>query len=103
MIVPTVGRIVHLRRITDPVDGEPCAAVITSVLDDRRVNIAYWDGDGTMRKVQRVQLRQGDDEDAQKGDYWVEWMPYQKAVASGEIAPNAHAVAVSKANKQVSK
>jgi hypothetical protein len=85
VIIPTVGRNVHLRRVGDPSDAQPNLAFIVYVHNDRLVNIVYFDAEGVHRAAKRVLLLQGDEDDAKGKDsatYWVEWMPWQKGQAS---------------------
>lgn len=63
-----------------------------------RVNVAGYDAVGVPFSRQCVHLQQDGMEpypgDAQEG--FCEWIPYQKAVASGQIPPTLHAQATAK-------
>jgi hypothetical protein len=98
MIAPTVGRIVHyhprpmeisMGSIPDP-KGQPLAAKIAHVNLDGTVNLGVLDADGNGYSRRFVPLVQEGESAPETGD-WCEWMPYQKAVAKGEIAPTLHA------------
>jgi hypothetical protein len=68
-----------------------CAAIIAFVHSDSVVNLAVFDGDGNAHSATSVPLIQ-DDGKAPDTGYWCEWMPYQKAVAAGDIPAVKHAV-----------
>jgi hypothetical protein len=98
MITPTVGRIVHYHprpgeieagTIPDPM-GQPCAAQIARVNDDGTVNLGVLDARGNAYARRDVPLIQEGESPPELGDY-CEWMPYQKDVAAGKIAPTLHA------------
>lgn len=100
MITPTVGRVVwfhplkapdDLAKFAQAHDGRPMAAIIANVWSDTCVNLAVIDPNGVMHQRTSVFLYQGDGDKPSCG--YAEWMPYQKAVASGSIAPQLHAVA----------
>jgi hypothetical protein len=98
MIVPTIGRIVWYwpsKHDTMFRDGstQPCAAIVAYVWHDRMVNLTVSDHNGDVHKRTSVRLRQDGDE--LPNESYCEWMPYQKAVASGTLAPNHHAKPVS--------
>lgn len=85
MITPTVGRIVWYQ---DGVRGTQ-AAIITHVWGDYLVNLTVFDPNGTpFAKTSITLVQEGQPVPAEP---YCEWMPYQKAVASGAIAPVLHA------------
>jgi hypothetical protein len=92
---PTVGRIVYFRpgkgarSMMNVRDDQPLRADIVYVWSDRNVSLVVNDHMGVHHFLEHVHL-------AQEGDLpydgsYCEWMPYQKAVAKGEIAPTLHA------------
>ncbi len=91
MIKPTVGRVVWYWRATaDLKNDQPYAAIVTYVHGDSLVNLVAFSKSGNMEAHDDVSLRQPEDPE------WIttpfcEWMPYQKAVASGAIPPVLHA------------
>ena len=86
MIQPTVGRVVlftpskHDQNI-DRIDDKPMAAIITSVWDERTVNLVIFGHNGYQWSKLGVMLLQDDDPAPQYGDF-CEWMPYQKGQAA---------------------
>ena len=96
MITPTVGRVVwfcpHVTdkemQVHDP--RQLCNAHIVYVWNDRTVNLAVHDQNGTPFARTSVRLLQDDDLKPEQG-FFACWMPYQKAVAKGEIPPTLHA------------
>lgn len=98
-IKPTVGRVVLFHASPEsplelrnaPPSDQPNAAIIVYVHTDRLVNLVVFDAHGTPRGYVGVPLIQ--DGDPCPRDFYCEWMPYQKAVASGEMAPVLHAKA----------
>lgn len=90
MIKPTIGRQVWFWQFGHTTEGEqPQAATVCYVFSDRMVNLQVIDHNGIARAMTSVPLRQSEDE-APVGSY-CEWMPYQKAVASGQQEPTRHA------------
>ena len=95
MITPTIGRQVwfhhggnypHVKAL-----GPIFAATIVHVWDDRCINIAALDSDGMLFGVQQVALIQDTgDSNINVVNPFATWMPYQKAVASGQQAPTLH-------------
>lgn len=84
MIEPTVARAIWyyppVAGGRDP-NGEPLAATIAKVIDDRHINIGALLGDGTHFAAQNVILVQdGDCFDADQA--YACWMPYQKGQAA---------------------
>jgi len=89
-IRPTNGRMVWIHDINF---AQPLAATITWVHDDETlINVcAYWPN-GQPRPMERVQLVQDTgDSDINVVKPYAAWMPYQKAVAAGEIPAVRHA------------
>jgi len=91
MIKPTVGRIVHIwKRSGVHERHQPEAGQICLVHDDPKyVNIGGFNSLGTPFSATSVPLVQ-EGEPAPDGVH-ATWMPYQVAVAKGEIAPVLHA------------
>lgn len=92
MIVPTVGCIVWYYS-NSPYAGDldldphqPFAAIITHVLNERQINVAFWTATGRPLAELGVPLLQDDDQAPDGADYCT-WMPYQKGqVAKTEAA-----------------
>jgi hypothetical protein len=94
MIKPTVGRVVlyHPPFTADSGSNEETyAAIVCHVWSDTCVNLAVFDSNGVASNQTSVFLFQGDGE--RPGSSYAEWMPYQKQVAAGQIAPTLHATA----------
>lgn len=96
MITPSNGRIVWYTPAR-PSDQfivqhgiEPLAAMVAHVHSDRMVNLVVFDSQGFIHARTSVTLLQDDDRKPEEGRFCA-WMPYQKAVASGQIAPTMHA------------
>jgi hypothetical protein len=96
MIAPTVGRIVWYR----PSPDDRIRMNVISADQALKADVVYVHGNGLVNlrvidhlaqphRRESVLLRQ-DGEVEPEGAY-CEWMPYQKAVAKGEIAPTLHA------------
>lgn len=94
MIEPTVGRIVWYRAKllanSPPSAILQQAAIITNVHSNRCVNLTVFSHDGLCEAAWKVPLVQEGDE-APFDESYCEWMPYQKAVARGDITPALHA------------
>jgi len=93
MIKPTVGRVVWYwpsGKAEKELGAQPLAAQIAFVHDDHCINIGYLDRNGFAYAATSVPLVQEGDEMIPTGPF-CEWMPYQKAVASGQQAPTLHA------------
>jgi hypothetical protein len=93
MIQPTIGRVVWFWRqkgLDEPKVEQPNAALVTYVWGDRLVNLVVFDANGNSRGETSVTLLQDDDVGNVYGSF-ASWMPYQKAVAKGEIAPKLEA------------
>jgi len=85
MIEPTVGRVVLFHPGPGftgcPAGGGiPLPALICRVWSDTCINVGGFDANGAPFSATSVYLV-----------HWCEWMPYQKAVASGQQAPTLHA------------
>jgi len=85
-----VTRLAHEQPYLYPNGDEPLAAIIGAVESDGKLTLSVLDAGGNWHPRRHVPLRQPDDE-VPAADY-AEWMPYQKSVAKGEIAPVLHAV-----------
>lgn len=95
MIAPTVGRVLHFypgTRFTGvpALDNQPLPAMICHVWSDTCVNIAGFDANGSPFALTSVLLVQEDNDIPPPGSNYACWMPYQKAVATGEIAATLH-------------
>jgi hypothetical protein len=98
MIQPTVGRVVWYwpgpkdNDMATTISGwpQPFKADVVYVHDDRLVNLMVVDHSGTPHARRTVRLLQDDDAKPDNEAFAV-WMPYQKAVAKGEIPPTIHA------------
>ena len=88
MIKPTIGRVVWFYP-AHSFNQQPNAALIAYVWSDDLVNLAVFDATGVATNETSVVLFQGDGEPPSTP--YCAWMPYQKAVASGEISPTLHA------------
>ena len=109
MTIPTVGRVMLFTPAADDIvrfalvahpDDAPDKLVqldahvvyVWPAIDlHQRVNLAVFDQAGNHHAVQGVRVIQ-DGELPEEGTAFVQWMPYQKAVAKGEIPPTLHAV-----------
>ena len=92
MIKPTVGRVVLYHPPFTPDSGtneRTLAAIVCHVWSDTCVNLAVFDENGVASNQTSVFLYQGDSE--RPSSQYAEWMPYQKAVAAGQVAPTLHA------------
>jgi hypothetical protein len=93
MIKPTIGRQVwHWQQGSNPQGPyeQPEAATIVYVCDDSIVNLQVINHEGHARREMSVRLRQ-DEAPGTLALPYCEWMPYQKAVASGATPPAVHA------------
>jgi hypothetical protein len=95
MIKPTVGRVVWFHPATNSksanfAPGSVCAGIIALVHSDNCVNLGVLDTKGVSHSKMSVPLIQ-DGETPPENGFYCEWMPYQKAVASGSIPPVLHA------------
>jgi hypothetical protein len=94
MIKPTVGRVVLYYtngKTQFDANEQPEAATVAYVHSDTMVNLSVVDHNGVQYGVRRVFLYQGEGERPLLS--YAEWMPYQKQVAAGAIAPTLHATA----------
>lgn len=90
MISPTVGRVVWFYKyVAGQGHKGPLDAHVCKVHSDAMVNLMVVDEIGVPRGESSVHLVQ-DNEECPHADYCC-WMPYQKAVASGQIPPTLHA------------
>ena len=87
MIKPTIGRVVLVIRGASD-QAEP--ALICYVWNDRLINVGGFCCNGSPFALTSLRLLQ-DDDAAVTGQPYAQWMPYQKAVAAGEIPPVLHA------------
>lgn len=95
MIKPTVGRVLLFHPPSNAAESgfaeaSICAAIVAYVHSDICVNLAVFDANGRSHSRTSVTLVQ-EGETPPPGGYYCEWMPYQKAVARGEIPPALHA------------
>ena len=86
MIKPTIGRVVWFHPSSNVAEvgfypNATCAAIVAYVHSDNMVNLAVFDGNGAVHSKTSVRLIQDTDE-APKGGYYCEWMPYQKGQAA---------------------
>ena len=82
-IEPTVGRVVWVRnRPGNLSGGQPEAATIAYVHSDRCVNVGGLDANGASWNATSVYLQQPGDEAQAVGNFYAEWMPYQKGQAA---------------------
>jgi hypothetical protein len=85
MIGPTVGRIVHYYPSVGDniarVEGQPLAAIVAFVHNDRMINIGAFDANGAHQPRCLIRLLQ-DDEQANVGESYCAWMPYQLGQAA---------------------
>lgn len=94
MIAPTVGRVVWYWKdgIGQIKAGEqPCAAQVAYVHSDTLINIGYLDHNGHTHNATSVRLVQDEPITGDMQTPFCTWMPYQKAVATGQQAPTLHA------------
>jgi hypothetical protein len=89
MIKPTVGRIVWYWLAHGSPQTNPLAAIVCHVKSDSMVNLAVFDAEGNHGRAVDVPLIQEGDE--RPTTHFCEWMPYQKQVVAGKIAPVLHA------------
>lgn len=95
MISPTVGRVVWFRpghfdrtqAMMSVYGDQPMKADVVFVWSDHSVNLVVTDHAGRTFFRSAVSINMP----AVEGQGHAEWMPYQKAVAIGQIAPTVHA------------
>lgn len=89
MIKPTNGRMVW---VNDPAySDQPLAAIVTYVHSDHRINVCAFAPSGRALPMQDLWLLQAEDANQSPPVPHALSMPYQKAVAAGEIPPVLHA------------
>jgi hypothetical protein len=80
-IAPTVGRVVWVRnRYGNTSGGQPEAALITYVWNDRLINVGGFDANGQPFAVTSLPLAH--EIDGHESGLYAEWMPYQKGQAA---------------------
>lgn len=89
MIKPTVGRVVWYWPNGQRPGLQPCAAQVAHVIDDRHINIGWLSPNGAQNSSVNVTLVQ--EGDVAPVDDYCTWMPYQQAVAKGQVTPAVHA------------
>lgn len=81
MISPTVGRVVWVYRPLATFDlRQPEVGFVTYVHNDRLINVAGFNANGTQFTATSLTLLQ-DDDAKPEGDF-AAWMPYQKGQAA---------------------
>jgi hypothetical protein len=112
VISPTPGRVVWFKPAPHDgigtLNGQPLAAIVAGVHDDRLVNLAVFDAYGNSQQRSGVTLVQPGDEVPAGGGY-ATWMPYQvgqaaktqAAVAVADVAISAASIAVAVAQDVV--
>lgn len=99
MITPTVGRIVHFY---ENAETKPLAAIVSHVVDERKVHLCVVNMFGYTESRQNVPLVQ-DGEERPANSYFCEWMAYQKGqAAKTEAAENGLAQKVGELEKELS-
>lgn len=99
MIKPTPGRVVYFLPALEQRDpnGQPLAATVAKVIDDRVVNLTVHAADGTTYPLQHVTLLQDGDELPDPNQAYAFWMPYQK----GQAAKTEAAIAAGPTGEQI--
>jgi hypothetical protein len=94
MIIPTIGRVMWYWPEKQYRGDQPWVALVSFVHDANVVNLAVFRPNGSIDggKTAVPVVQDGSPHIAGDRPY-VEWMPYQKAVASGKVAPTLHAQA----------
>lgn len=93
--VPSVGRILHY--VPSPNEGglcwldqsQPLAAQIILVNRDSTIDVVVWGQDGRSNRRARVEIVPEGATPPNRG--YCRWMPYQVAVAKGQLQPAQHA------------
>jgi hypothetical protein len=78
MIVPTIGRVVHV-RFSPTTDPEP--ALICRVHSNYEINVGGFDSKGIPFAIENIRLLQDDDQPP-AGVFYAEWMAWQKEMAA---------------------
>lgn len=91
MIVPTVGRVMWYWPVAMERSAQPYAALVTYVHGDNMVNLAVFTSNGSAFPTTSVPIVQDGSPFTVGDSPYAEWMPYQKQVAAGAIAPVQHA------------
>lgn len=92
MIKPTIGRQVWFYPAGKPHTDQPWPCSICYVHSDTMINVGGFNDQGIPFAYTSVELIQDADSYGNPGGgAWACWMPYQKAVASGQQAPTLHA------------
>ncbi len=91
MITPTIGRIMLYWR-AKPRGEKAYASIVTDVVDEHRVDLwVFPPGYSESFPATDVPIVQDGSPFAAGDSHYAEWMPYQKAVAAGDIVPTRHA------------
>lgn len=90
IIQPTIGRIVHYHPAYRTTSQPPLAAIVCGVQNERSVNLAVFERDGSILLVGRenVRLVQDGEPTPPIGEEYAEWMPWQvqqAAMQGGQI------------------
>ena len=91
MIKPTIGRVVLFHPAGAEPNAQPWPALICHVYSDTSINVGGFDKRGRPFGETEVELVQDSGHGVPSEKSWCEWMPYQKAVAEGKLAPTLHA------------
>lgn len=91
IITPTPGRVVWFYPAEHDgigrLGGQPLAAIVAGVHNDRLVNLAVFDAYGNTQQRSNVPLVQPSDANRPAGGAWAEWMPYQIGQAAKTQEP----------------
>lgn len=88
MITPTVGRVILIQRTDSHDPKQPECGLITYVHENGTINLVGFTHNGV--PFTRTSFPLAQDDERLDGEH-AYWMPYQKAVAKGEIPPVLHA------------
>lgn len=91
MIKPTIGRVMWYWPVKDKRGDQPLCALVCYVHGDNMVNLAVFNADGSGGGTTSVPVVQEGSPHTVGDSPYCEWMPYQKAVASGQTPPTKHA------------
>lgn len=94
-IKPTIGRVIWFTPSSSLMPGvdhrdQHLQGNIVYVHSDTHINVGGFDARGAPYAAINVPLIQ-EGEARPEGGHFAEWMPYQKAVASGQQQPVVHA------------